>query len=105
MNALLALPSWAALAVAMLTLAGAVLAFVGSLGLLRLRQFYQRVHAPTLATTLGLYLLLVATFLFFLIHSQHAVVHVLIIGACTTVTTPITLMLLVRAALARERTK
>ena len=103
MNALLTLPSWAALTVAVLTLAGAALAFAGSLGLLRLRQFYQRVHAPTLATTLGLYLLLAATFLFFLVGQQHAVVHVLLIGVCTAVTTPITLMLLVRAALAHER--
>jgi len=34
-------------------LAGAALALIGSLGLLRLRGFYERVHAPTLGTTLA----------------------------------------------------
>ena len=53
MNHLELLPPWAAVAVAVLALAGAALSFIGSLGLLRLGNFYQRVHAPTLATTMG----------------------------------------------------
>ena len=47
------LPAWTALLTALLTLLGAALALIGSLGLLRLKSFYERVHAPTLGTTLG----------------------------------------------------
>ncbi len=40
------LPLWAALLVGFLILSGSVLALIGSLGLVRLRSFYQRAHAP-----------------------------------------------------------
>ena len=47
------LPAWAALLTALFVIAGASLTLIGSLGLLRLGNFFQRVHAPTLGTTLG----------------------------------------------------
>lgn len=103
MNQLNALPAWAALLVAALVVCSAVLAFIGSLGLLRLKNFYQRVHAPTLGTTLGTVLMLAAAVLFFSAIQGRLVLHVILIGAFLTLTTPITLMLLVRAALARDR--
>lgn len=103
MNSLHALPEWAALLVGALLLGGALLTCIGSVGLLRLRSFYRRVHAPTLGTTLGLYLVLAASILFFSLQQGRLVLHLILIGACVTVTTPITLMLLVRAALARDR--
>ena len=61
MSHLDALPPWAAILVAVLVLLGALLAFVGSLGLLRLKNFYKRVHAPTLGTTLGTFFMLAAS--------------------------------------------
>ena len=97
MNHLETLPPWAAMAVGILALSGALLAFVGSLGLLRLRNFYQRVHAPTLGTTMGTFLMVAASITCF------SVLHEILIGVFLTVTTPITLMLLVRAALYRDR--
>ena len=48
------LPAWAALPTAAFVLLGAALTLIGSLGLLRLGSFYERVHAPTLGTTLGI---------------------------------------------------
>ncbi|MCE3257342.1 MAG: multisubunit potassium/proton antiporter, PhaG subunit, partial [Nitrobacter vulgaris] len=36
---------------AVFLVSGAAVTLVGSLGLLRLRTFYERVHAPTLGTT------------------------------------------------------
>lgn len=103
MNPLQALPPWAALLVGALVLAGALLACIGSLGLLRLDTFYRRVHAPTLGTTLGLFLILVGTLVFFSLQQGRPVLHVIVLGACVTLTTPITLMLLVRAAFKRDR--
>ena len=41
------LPLWAALIVGLLVLAGAGITLVGSIGLLRLNSFFDRVHAPT----------------------------------------------------------
>ena len=100
---LAAIPLWAALPVALLVLAGAALGLVGSVGLLRLRGFYERLHAPTLATTLGIGCILVASMLFFSVLQTRAVLHELLIGVIVVVTTPVTLMLLARAALHRDR--
>ena len=97
------LPAWAALATALLLLLGAGLALVGSLGLLRLGTFYERVHAPTLGTTLGIGCVLLASILFFSVLQTRLALHELLIGACMLVTTPVTLMLLARAALYRDR--
>ena len=96
------LPAWAALLTALLTVLGAALALIGSIGLLRLRSFYERVHAPTLGTTLGTTLILTASVIFFSMLEGRAVLHELLIGAFMIVTTPVTYMLLVRAALHRD---
>ena len=98
-----ALPAWAALTVAVLLLLGAGLALTGSIGLLRLQGFYERVHAPTLGTTLGIGCILLASILFFSVLQSRLVLHELLIAAFVVVTTPVTLMLLTRAALSRDR--
>lgn len=103
MSHLDALPPWAAILVAVLVLSGALFAFIGSLGLLRLKNFYQRVHAPTLGTTLGTFLMLAGSITCFSVLQGRPVFHEILIGVFLTVTTPITLMLLVRAALYRDR--
>ena len=99
------LPPWAALAVAALLVLGAGLALIGSIGLLRFRSFYQRVHAPTLGTTLGIGCILLASMLFFSIVQTRFVLHEILIAVLMVVTTPVTLMLLARAALYRDRRK
>ena len=96
------LPAWAALLTALLILLGAALALIGSLGLLRLRSFYERVHAPTLGTTLGTAFILVGSMVFFSTLESRWVVHEVLIGAFMLVTTPVTYMLLLRAALHRD---
>lgn len=97
------LPAWAALLTALLVLLGAFLAFTGSLGLLRLRTFYQRMHAPTLGTTLGIGSVLIASMLFFSVLQSRFVLHELLITVFMIITTPVTLTLLARAALYRDR--
>jgi len=81
---------------ALLVLAGALFAFVGSFGLLRLRTFYERVHPPTMGTTLGTALVLAGSMVHF------SSLHEILIAVLMTVTTPVTYLLLVRAALRRE---
>ena len=103
MNHLDALPPWAAILVAIFVLLGALFAFIGSLGLLRLKNFYQRVHAPTLGTTLGTFFMLAGSITCFTVLHARPIYYEILIGVFLTLTTPITLMLLVRAALYRDR--
>lgn len=97
------LPVWAALSTAFLVLLGAAVALIGSIGLLRLDNFYARVHAPTLGTTLGMGSILAGSALCFSVLEARPVIHEILIAIFVTVTTPVTLMLLVRAALHRDR--
>lgn len=99
----LELPAWAAFSTAFLLLLGSGLTLTGSLGLLRLETFYMRAHAPTLGTTLGAVFITFASMLFFTVVQTRPVVHEVLIVVFVTLTTPVTLMLLVSAALFRDR--
>lgn len=103
MSTLHALPFWAEVLVAALVLLGSGLALVGSLGLIRFRSFYERVHAPTLGSTLGTASILLASIAYFSLTRTRPFVHELLIGLFVTVTTPVTLLLLVQATLYRDR--
>jgi multicomponent K+:H+ antiporter subunit G len=87
---------------ALLVLAGAALAFVGSLGLLRLPTFFERAHAPTLVTTFGMALVLAGSALHFTAVESRPVLHEILLIAFVTLTTPVTHLLLGRAALHRQ---
>jgi multicomponent K+:H+ antiporter subunit G len=102
MNPAAELPPLAALATAVFVVLGAALALIGSVGLLRLGSFYERVHAPTLGTTLGTAFILVASMIMFSALELRPVLHEILIGVFTIVTTPVTFILLVRAALHRD---
>jgi multicomponent K+:H+ antiporter subunit G len=98
-----AVPVWMAILIALLVVLGATLALIGSIGLLRLRSFYERVHAPTLGTTLGLWCTLLASMLLFSTLGSRPVVHEIVIAVFMIMTAPVTFMLLVRAARHRDR--
>ncbi len=85
-----------------LVVLGAMLALAGSVGLLTLNSFYERVHPPTMGTTLGTGLILAGCVVHFSDMQQHLVLHHLLIGVFMFVTTPVTYMMLVRAALHRD---
>lgn len=86
---------------ASLVLAGALLAFIGALGLVRMPTFFERVHPPTMGTTLGAWLIIGGSLLFVGLAESRLVLHEVAIGAFLMITTPITYLLLGRAALAR----
>ena len=83
-------------AAALLALAGALFAFIGSLGLVRLDTFFERVHSPTMGTTLGTLLILAASMLYF------GALHEILIGLLMFLNTAVTYTLLGRAALRRS---
>lgn len=100
------LPLWAALAVGLLVLLGAVITLIGTIGLVKLRRtFYERVHPPTLGSTLGTGCILIASMITFSVTQSRPVVHEILIAVFVTLTTPVTLMLLARAALYRDRSE
>ena len=98
MNEVMDVPSHATILTATLLIAGAAVTLIGSFGLLRLRGFYQRVHAPTLGTTLGTIFIATASMIYFSALGTRPVLHELLVIVFVTTTTPITLMVLVRAA-------
>ena len=102
MNAMGDIPVLATLLTATLVVAGAAVTLIGTLGLIRLRSFYQRVHAPTLGTTLGTACISLASMIYFSALGTRIVLHEVLILLFVTITTPITLMILVRAAVFRD---
>ena len=99
------LPGWAAVTVTALSVTGAALTLLGAAGLIRLRNFFDRVHAPTLGSTLGLVLILTGSFVYFAVTEQRYLPTELLIWLFVTITTPVGLILLARATLFRERTE
>ncbi|WP_199258419.1 monovalent cation/H(+) antiporter subunit G [Paracoccus binzhouensis] len=97
------LPPWAALIVALFVVIGATLTVLGGIGLLRLKSFYQRLHAPTLGYSYGTLLIILASMLMFTLLEGRLVLHELMVGIFIMATTPITLLMLGRAALRRDR--
>jgi multicomponent K+:H+ antiporter subunit G len=102
MNEVMDAPSLATILTATLLIAGAAVTLIGSVGLLRFSGFYQRVHAPTLGTTLGTIFIATASMLHFSALGARPVLHELLVIVFVTTTTPITLMVLVRAARFRD---
>ncbi len=89
--------------VSIFLLTGAGFTFIGALGLVRLRgNFYERVHAPTLGTTLGTICIALSSLIYFSAIGQGPSLHELLIVAFVTVTTPVSLVVLVRAAALRD---
>ena len=103
MTAAADIPLWAAIFVAFFLLGGASLALIGAIGFLRLPTFYERIHAPTLATSWGIGGIMLASMIFFSVGSGRLEIHEILIGIFVTATTPVTLMMLARAALYRDR--
>lgn len=89
--------------VAVLLLASGVLVMVGALGLARLPQFFQRMHAPSLAYTLASWVLTLASIIHFSTLDARLSLHVWLVIVLLSITAPVTTVLLARAALFRRR--
>ncbi|UXN06764.1 monovalent cation/H(+) antiporter subunit G [Bartonella sp. HY761] len=97
------LPIGAALLIAFFMVLGSSLTLLGCVGLIRFKNFYDRLHMPTLGTTWGVGGIIIASILFFTMTSGRLVIHELLITVFIVVTTPVTLMMLSRGALHRDR--
>ncbi|WP_240486654.1 monovalent cation/H(+) antiporter subunit G [Hyalangium minutum] len=88
---------------ALLVVVGALAALLGSFGLLRLKSFFQRVHAPTLGATLGTWGFALATAVQISFEHSQLYLHALLIAVFIALTAPITTLFLMRAAVFRAR--
>ena len=94
---------WVQWIVALFLVTGALLALIGAVGLLRLRNFFQRIHAPALGNTLGTWITVAASVIYFSALGGRPIWHEVLIGCFIFITAPVTSILLVRAAIARDR--
>ena len=83
----------------LLILIGAGFTLVGSLGLIRLRDFYSRLHAPTKASTLGVGSLLIASAVFFSYQDEGLSLHEVLVTLFLFITAPVGAHLMAKAAL------
>lgn len=97
------LPAWATIPAALLLIMGGLLALIGAVGLLRLPNFYARMHPPTMGTTLGVGCVLLASMLVSSAILHRPVVHEVLITVFMVLSTPVTAMLLMRAAVVRKK--
>ncbi len=98
-------PLWLALLVAFFVMLGATLTLIGALGFVRLVRFYDRLHAPTLGTSWGTCGVIIASMLLASHFQNRVILHEILIGLAVMCTVPVTLMLLGRAALHRDRSE
>ncbi|WP_426127207.1 monovalent cation/H(+) antiporter subunit G [Pararhizobium sp. PWRC1-1] len=103
MSHLTDLPTWAAIPVCILLLLGSAITLIGSIGLIRLKTFYGRLHAPTLGASAGTILICVASMITFAVLQNRWILHEILIIVFVILTTPVTLMLLGQSALYRDR--
>ncbi|WP_292054485.1 MULTISPECIES: monovalent cation/H(+) antiporter subunit G [unclassified Brevundimonas] len=96
------IPMWAAIVVTALCLLGAFVALLGSVGLRQLPNMYERIHAPTMTSTLGVGAVIAAMIVYFS-HIEGFTLKALLVGIFVLVTTPVTMVLLARASLYRDR--
>jgi multicomponent K+:H+ antiporter subunit G len=99
----MSLPPWPELVVALLLLGSGVLVLVAALGLAWLPDFFARMHAPALASTLAAWIVTFASILHFSSRGAGLALHVWLVIIVLSITAPVTTIVLARAALFRRR--
>jgi multicomponent K+:H+ antiporter subunit G len=95
--------SLAEIIVAALLICSGIVVIVAALGLWRLADFFQRMHAPALASTLAAWLVTFASIIHFSSRGEGLALHVWLIIIVLSITAPVTTIVLARAALFRRR--
>ena len=96
-------PLWLQSIVAALLVLSGLLALSGAVGILRLKQFFQRMHPPALASTLGTWTACAASIAWLSAQTSKPLIHIWVIPILLCISVPITTLLLSRAALLRLR--
>ncbi|WP_338922893.1 Na+/H+ antiporter subunit G [Pseudomonas silesiensis] len=94
---------WVEVPVAILLVLASLFALIGAVGLLRMEDYFQRMHPPALASTLGAWCAALASIIYFSALKSAPVLHAWLIPVLLAITVPVTTLLLARAALFRKR--
>jgi len=84
--------------VAGLIVAGGTFSLIGSLGLVRMPDFFTRLHGPSKATTIGMGSILLASALYMSVRGPGLSLHEFMISLFIVITTPVASHLLAKAA-------
>ena len=93
----------AEIVVALLLLASGGVVLLAALGLLRLPDFFLRMHSPALASTLAAWIVTLASIVHFSSRGGGLALHTWLIIIVLSITAPVTTIVLARAALFRRR--
>lgn len=88
--------------IAVFIIVGAAFTLIGSVGLVRLPDFYMRLHGPTKATTLGVGAILTASVMYTVAVLGKFSLHEALITVFLFITAPISAHMLAKAALHLE---
>jgi len=85
--------------VSILLLIGALFTYLGSLALVKLPDFFMRLHGPTKASTLGTGAILLASAIYFSFKTSDISVHEILITVFLFITAPVSAHMIAKAAL------
>ncbi len=94
---------WAEVVIAALLLLSGALVLLAAMGLWRLPDFFSRMHAPALASTLAAWSVTLASIVYFSVREGTPVLHVWLIIIVLAITAPVSAMVLARVGLFRGR--
>jgi len=99
------LPLWVTIPGTVLLVLGGLATLVGSLGLLRLRDFFSRMHGPSMTNTVAAGATLIASMLVSSAVTGRPIIHELLITLFVSMSAPITAIMLLQAALYRNKAR
>ncbi|WP_297322496.1 monovalent cation/H(+) antiporter subunit G [uncultured Bartonella sp.] len=96
-------PIWVSIIIVAFLVLGSGLTLLGAIGLTRAKSFYDRLHMPTLGTSWGIGGIIIASIIYSTMAGHKFISHSILLAIFIIVTTPVTLMLLSRAAMQRDQ--
>jgi multicomponent K+:H+ antiporter subunit G len=99
------LPLWAAIPAAILLVIAGLTTLIGSIGLLRLPDFFSRIHGPAMGNTIGTGSVLLASMLVASALAARPVFHELLITLFIVMSSPMSAMMLTGAAVYRNKAR
>lgn len=99
------LPLWAAIPAATLLVIAGLTTLIGSIGLLRLPDFFSRIHGPAMGNTIGTGSVLLASMLVASALASRPVLHELLITLFIVMSSPMSVLMLTSAAVYRNKAR
>jgi multicomponent K+:H+ antiporter subunit G len=97
------LPAWIAIPAGLLLIVGGLATLIGACGLVRFREFYARMHPATMGATLGTGCILISSMLVSSVLLDRPVIHEILITLFVVISSPVSAITLMRAAISRTR--